>query len=45
LGRPDLVAEQASARGGTLRVRVRGDRVTIAGQAVTVATTRLIAGG
>lgn len=36
LGRDDLVAEQASARGGTLRLRVDGDRVAVSGQAVTV---------
>lgn len=36
LGRDELVAEQASSRGGTLRLRVAGDRVLVAGQAVTV---------
>lgn len=36
LGKESLVAHQASARGGTLRVRPVGDRVRIAGQAVTV---------
>ncbi len=36
LGKDELRAYQASARGGTLRVRVDGDRVRIAGQAVTV---------
>lgn len=36
LGRDDLVAEQASARGGVLRLRVAGDRVLVSGQAVTV---------
>ena len=33
LGRSDLVAYQASARGGELWCRMRGDRVTLAGQA------------
>ncbi|HVL32586.1 MAG TPA: PhzF family phenazine biosynthesis protein [Actinomycetota bacterium] len=37
LGRPELVARQASTRGGTLRVRPEGVRVKIAGQAVTIA--------
>jgi len=36
LGRPRLRAHQASARGGDLRVDVRGDRVALAGRAVTV---------
>jgi predicted PhzF superfamily epimerase YddE/YHI9 len=36
LGRDDLVAVQASARGGVLRLRVAGDRVAVSGQAVTV---------
>ncbi|MFN0091164.1 MAG: PhzF family phenazine biosynthesis protein [Acidimicrobiales bacterium] len=36
LGRPQLLARQVSARGGELRVAVRGDRVGVAGQAVTV---------
>lgn len=36
LGKDALHAYQASARAGTLRVRVDGDRVRIAGQAVTV---------
>jgi PhzF family phenazine biosynthesis protein len=36
LGRDDLVGFQASARGGMVRVEVRGDRVRLAGQAVTV---------
>jgi predicted PhzF superfamily epimerase YddE/YHI9 len=38
LGRPSLVAEQLSPRGGRLEVRPDGDRVRIAGRAVTVAT-------
>jgi PhzF family phenazine biosynthesis protein len=36
LGKPELRALQLSARGGELRVRVRGDRVDLLGQAVTV---------
>jgi PhzF family phenazine biosynthesis protein len=36
LDKPELRAYQASPRGGTLRVRVRGDRVHLGGQAVTV---------
>ena len=32
----DLLAYQASARGGVVRVRVEGDRVKLGGQAVTV---------
>src|SRR5262249_3924575 len=36
LGKAAFVAYQASARGGTVRVRVNGGRVTLGGQAVTV---------
>ena len=36
LGRDELLAYQASARGGVVRVRVVGDRVRLGGQAVTV---------
>jgi PhzF family phenazine biosynthesis protein len=36
LGRAELTACQASARGGVLRLRLAGDRVVIEGQAVTV---------
>ena len=36
LGRPSLVAHQLSARGAVLHVTPQGDRVAIAGQAVTV---------
>jgi PhzF family phenazine biosynthesis protein len=36
LGKSELLAYQASARGGILRLRVDGDRVRIGGQAVTV---------
>jgi predicted PhzF superfamily epimerase YddE/YHI9 len=36
LGRDSLTGYQASARGGTVRVRLDGDRVLLAGRAVTV---------
>jgi len=36
LGKGDLVGYQASARGGTVRVSCRGERVRLAGTAVTV---------
>jgi PhzF family phenazine biosynthesis protein len=36
LGRTELVAHQASPRGGTLHCRLAGDRVFLAGAAVTV---------
>ena len=36
LGKDDLLAYQASARGGVVRVRMAGDRVKLGGQAVTV---------
>jgi PhzF family phenazine biosynthesis protein len=42
LGKDALYAYQASARGGTLRVRVDGDRVRIAGQAITVLRGELL---
>lgn len=38
-----LRCQQASARGGTLEVRVRGDRVDLVGQAVTTYTAELAA--
>ena len=44
LGRPELVGYQASARGGTVRVRLQGDRVILGGQAVTVLRGTLTAG-
>lgn len=43
LGRTELVGRQVSARGGTVRVTDRGDRVDLAGQAWTVAEGRLLA--
>ena len=36
LGKTDMTAFQASARGGVVRVRIAGDRVILGGQAVTV---------
>jgi len=42
LGRDELVGYQASRRGGTVRVRVRGDRVELAGCAVTVMRGTLV---
>ena len=36
LGKTELFAFQASERGGELKLRLAGDRVLIAGQAVTV---------
>jgi PhzF family phenazine biosynthesis protein len=41
LGRNDLMAYQASPRGGVLKLAVRGDRVWLYGQAVTVLTGEL----
>lgn len=43
LGKPELNAYQASARGGVLRVRLAGERVQISGQAVTVLSGTLSA--
>jgi PhzF family phenazine biosynthesis protein len=42
LGKSELTAFQASARGGVVRVRVQGDRVLLGGQAVTVMTGELV---
>ena len=42
LGRANLLAEQASARGGLVRTTLDRDRVRLAGQAVTVIRGRLI---
>jgi PhzF family phenazine biosynthesis protein len=36
LGKQELMAYQASARGGVLRLRLNGDRVILGGQAVTI---------
>jgi PhzF family phenazine biosynthesis protein len=43
LGRTRLVGYQASRRGGVVRVEVRGDRVLLGGQAVTVVRGELLA--
>lgn len=43
LGKRELTAFQASARGGVVRVRLQGDRVILGGQAVTVMTGELLA--
>jgi predicted PhzF superfamily epimerase YddE/YHI9 len=42
LGRSMLVGEQVSTRGGRVHVRVMGDRVELAGQAVTVMRGELV---
>jgi PhzF family phenazine biosynthesis protein len=42
LGRDELVGEQASARGGIVRMRRAGQRVVLGGQAVTVSQVRLL---
>lgn len=42
LGKTDMVGYQASVRGGTVRVRVVGDRVKLGGQAVTVLKGELV---
>jgi predicted PhzF superfamily epimerase YddE/YHI9 len=39
---PELVAYQASARGGVVRTRLDGDRVALAGAAVTVLRGELL---
>ena len=43
LGRTAFTAWQASARGGLVKVEVRGDRVALSGQAVTVMRCELLA--
>jgi PhzF family phenazine biosynthesis protein len=43
LGRDEMTGYQASARGGVVRVRLAGDRVILAGQAVTVLRGELVA--
>ena len=42
LGKSELTAFQASARGGVVRVKLAGDRVLLGGQAVTVMTADLL---
>ncbi len=44
LGKKELTGYQASSRGGTVRVRVNGERVHLGGQAVTVLAGELIHG-
>ena len=41
LGKSEMTGCQVSARGGTVRVRLAGDRVILGGQAVTVMTAEL----
>ncbi len=43
LGKQEIVAYQASARGGWLRLRLAGDRVKLRGQAVTTLRGELVA--
>jgi PhzF family phenazine biosynthesis protein len=43
LGKTELIGHQVSKRGGAVRVRVRGDRVDLLGQAVTVMRGELLA--
>lgn len=43
VGRDDVVTHQVSARGGELHARLRGDRVEVAGSAVTVLVGELTA--
>ena len=43
LGRETLTARQTSERGGLIKVTVRGERVTLSGQAVTVLRGELLA--
>ena len=43
LGKHQLLAYQASPRGGVVRVRVDGDRVHLGGQAITVLRGELLA--
>jgi predicted PhzF superfamily epimerase YddE/YHI9 len=42
LGRAEMVAYQASARGGEIRVRIEGERVYLGGQAVSVMQGELL---
>jgi predicted PhzF superfamily epimerase YddE/YHI9 len=42
LGRRRLLGEQASARGGTVHMRIEGDRVVLGGRAVTASTVTLL---
>jgi predicted PhzF superfamily epimerase YddE/YHI9 len=42
LGKSEMSAYQASARGGVVRVRLNGDRVILGGQAVTIMQAELL---
>jgi predicted PhzF superfamily epimerase YddE/YHI9 len=42
LGRNRLIGEQASRRGGVVRMRRHGERVLLGGQAVTISEVRLV---
>jgi PhzF family phenazine biosynthesis protein len=42
LGKEEMIAYQASARGGELRVRIAGERVILGGRAVTVLLGELV---
>ncbi len=44
LGKEEILAYQASTRGGVVKVRVEGERVKLGGQAVTILAGRLFAG-
>ena len=44
LGKKEMMAFQASARGGEIRLRIEGDRVRLGGEAVTVLRAELTAG-
>ena len=44
LGKDEFTAYQASARGGLVKVSVRGDRVTLRGQAVMMSRVELLHG-
>jgi PhzF family phenazine biosynthesis protein len=43
LGKAEMTAFQASARGGVVRLRLNGDRIILGGQAVTVMEATLLA--
>jgi predicted PhzF superfamily epimerase YddE/YHI9 len=43
LGKEGFLARQISARGGVVKVRLQGDRILLAGQAVTVLRGDLLA--
>jgi PhzF family phenazine biosynthesis protein len=42
LGKTEMTAYQASARGGVVRLRLNGDRIILAGQAVTMTNATLL---